>query len=73
MGLARSLTPDIAVTDAKAFTAWLDLQPSVHKSRKMGRVGYCVGRPTVSLSNSPTRMPLEQHFRAPLGPGARPS
>lgn len=47
MALARSLTPDTEVTDAKAFTAWLDQQPSVDKARKMGTIGYCMGGPLV--------------------------
>ena len=47
MALARSLTADTAATDAKAFTAWLDQQPSVDKSRKMGTTGYCMGGPLV--------------------------
>jgi carboxymethylenebutenolidase len=32
-------------TDAKAFVAWLDTQPSVAKNRKMGTTGYCMGGP----------------------------
>src|SRR5580692_6552937 len=47
MGLAHSLTPETEVTDAKALTAWLDQQPSVDKSRKMGTTGYCMGGPLV--------------------------
>ena len=47
MGLAKSLTPETAVTDAKALTAWLDQQPSVDRSRKMGTTGYCMGGPLV--------------------------
>ncbi len=47
MALARSLTQDTAITDAKALTAWLDQQPSVDKSRKMGTTGYCMGGPLV--------------------------
>ena len=47
MALAKSLTPDTQVTDAKAFTAWLDRDPSVDKSRKMGTIGYCMGGPQV--------------------------
>ena len=47
MGLARALTAETAATDAKAFTAWLDQQPSVDKSRKMGTIGYCMGGPLV--------------------------
>jgi carboxymethylenebutenolidase len=47
MALAHSLTPDTAATDAKAFTAWLDQQPAVDKTRKMGVTGYCMGGPLV--------------------------
>jgi carboxymethylenebutenolidase len=47
MALMRSLTPDTAATDAKAFTAWLDQQPGVDKARKMGVTGYCMGGPLV--------------------------
>ncbi len=46
-GLAHSLTPETAVTDAKALTAWLDQQPSVDRVRKMGTTGYCMGGPLV--------------------------
>jgi carboxymethylenebutenolidase len=45
MALAKSLTPETEVTDATALTAWLDQQPSVDKSRKMGTTGYCMGGP----------------------------
>src|SRR6202167_4909732 len=47
MGLMHSLTPETEVTDAKALTAWLDQQPSVDKSRKMGTTGSCIGGPPV--------------------------
>jgi carboxymethylenebutenolidase len=47
MALAKSLTPETQVTDAKALTAWLDQQPSVDKSRKIGTTGYCMGGPLV--------------------------
>ncbi len=47
MALAHSLTPETEVTDARALTAWLDQQPSVDKSRKMGTAGYCMGGPLV--------------------------
>ena len=42
MALAGSLTPQTAVTDAQAFVAWLDGQPSVDRRRKMGTTGYCM-------------------------------
>jgi len=47
MGLMGTLNPDTAVTDAKAFIAFLDSQPSVDKKRKMGTTGYCMGGPFV--------------------------
>ncbi len=47
MALAGTLSPDTAVTDAKAFIAFLDSQPSVDKKRKMGSTGYCMGGPFV--------------------------
>jgi carboxymethylenebutenolidase len=45
MALAGSLTAQTAVTDAKAFVAWLDGQPSVDRKRKMGTSGYCMSGP----------------------------
>ncbi len=58
MGLAHSLTPETSVTDAKALTAWLDQQPSVDKSRKMGTTGYCMGGPLVmrTAATNPDRV-----------------
>ncbi len=43
--LAQSLNPTTQTTDAKAFIAWLDAQPSVAKDRKVGTQGYCMGGP----------------------------
>ena len=45
LGLAGALTAETNVTDAKAFVAWLDNQPSVDKKRKIGTTGYCMGGP----------------------------
>jgi carboxymethylenebutenolidase len=58
MGLAHSLTPETAVTDAKALTAWLDQQPFVDTSRKMGTTGYCMGGPLVlrTAATNPERI-----------------
>jgi carboxymethylenebutenolidase len=58
MGLARSLTPETATTDAKALTAWLDQQPAVDKSRKMGTTGYCMSGPLVfrTAATNPERI-----------------
>ena len=43
--LAKSLGVATHMTDAKAFTAWLDQQASVAKNRKIGTQGYCMGGP----------------------------
>ena len=43
--LMGGLTAETNVTDAKAFIAWLDNQPSVAKNRKVGVQGYCMGGP----------------------------
>jgi carboxymethylenebutenolidase len=58
MALMHSLTPETEVTDAKALTAWLDQQPSVDKSRKMGTTGYCMGGPLVlrTAATNPERV-----------------
>jgi len=45
--LARTLSATTHVTDAKAFIAWLDSQPQVDTSRKVGTIGYCMGGPIV--------------------------
>jgi len=52
--LAQSLTETIQMTDAKAFIAWLDQQPSVAKNRKMGVQGYCMGGPIASEPSAPS-------------------
>jgi len=43
--LAQGLNETTHMTDAKAFVAWLDQQPSVARSRKVGVQGYCMGGP----------------------------
>jgi len=43
--LAQSLNETTQMTDAKAFVAWLDQQPSVAKNKKIGTQGYCMGGP----------------------------
>jgi carboxymethylenebutenolidase len=45
MPLARALNETTQMTDAKAFVAWLDQQPSVAKNKKVGTQGYCMGGP----------------------------
>ncbi|HVL22237.1 MAG TPA: dienelactone hydrolase family protein [Amaricoccus sp.] len=38
----RNVTPDAVVTDATAFTSWLDDQESVDTGKKLGVVGFCM-------------------------------
>jgi carboxymethylenebutenolidase len=38
----QSLSPDTCVTDGKALVRYLDSQPSVDTSRKIGTTGYCM-------------------------------
>src|SRR4051812_33712981 len=45
MPLAQKLNETTQTTDAKAFIAWLDQQPSVAKTKKVGTQGYCMGGP----------------------------
>ena len=46
MALMESLTPATAVTDARAFVAFLDSQTAVDRKRKIGTTGYCIGGPS---------------------------
>jgi carboxymethylenebutenolidase len=62
VALAGTLTPQTAVTDARAFVGWLDGQPAVHKHRKMGTTGYCMG--------GPFTMRTAAEFPARIGAGA---
>ncbi len=39
------LTSDAIAQDGAAFVAWLDQQPQVDASRKVGTTGYCMGGP----------------------------
>ena len=45
MPLRNSITEAGNMSDAKAYIAWLDQQPSVAKNRKVGTQGYCMGGP----------------------------
>jgi carboxymethylenebutenolidase len=56
--LAKQLSPTTHMTDAKAFTAWLDSQAPVAKNRKIGTQGYCMGGPMAfrTASANPDRV-----------------
>lgn len=43
--LMQALSPATHLSDGKAFVAWLDAQPEVDKSRRLGTTGYCMGGP----------------------------
>ena len=45
--MMQALTGDmnLVMSDAKAYIAWLDQQPSVAKNKKIGTQGYCMGGP----------------------------
>jgi carboxymethylenebutenolidase len=45
MPLMQALNETTHTTDARAFIAWLDRQPSVARNRKVGTQGYCMGGP----------------------------
>jgi carboxymethylenebutenolidase len=47
MPMAQSLSAETHFTDARAFIAWLDQQPAVDTSRRIGTTGYCMGGPMV--------------------------
>lgn len=45
MSLAAALTAEANISDAAAYTAFLDQQAQTDKSKKMGVQGYCMGGP----------------------------
>ena len=47
MPMAQLLTTDAIVSDAKAYTTFLDAQPQTDRKKKMGVQGYCMGGPPV--------------------------
>ena len=47
MPMAQALSATTATTDATAFLKFLDAQPAVDTSKKIGATGYCMGGPLV--------------------------
>ncbi len=56
--MREALSSDAVARDGAAFVAWLDQQPQVDTSRKIGTTGYCMGGPfTVrTAAAAPTRV-----------------
>ncbi len=47
IGMARKLTQDASMSDARHYIAFLDAQDSTDTSRKVGTMGYCMGGPLI--------------------------
>jgi len=47
IGMARKLTQDASMSDARAYISFLDAQDAVDTSRKVGTMGYCMGGPLI--------------------------
>ncbi|MEP1230648.1 MAG: dienelactone hydrolase family protein [Litorimonas sp.] len=47
IGMARKLTQDASMSDARAYINFLDAQSEVDTSRKIGTCGYCMGGPLI--------------------------
>src|SRR5215469_16011252 len=45
MPFAATLTAEANISDAKAYTTFLDQQPQTNKNKRMGVQGYCMGGP----------------------------
>ncbi len=43
MELRKTVTPEVAARDAKAYVDYLDAQPQTDKRKKVGVQGYCMG------------------------------
>jgi carboxymethylenebutenolidase len=47
IGMARKLTQDASMSDARAYIDFIDQQASTDTSRKIGTCGYCMGGPLI--------------------------
>ena len=47
IGMARKLTQDASMSDARDYIRFIDAQPGVDTSRKIGTMGYCMGGPLI--------------------------
>ena len=56
--MARNLNAETHFTDARAMVEWLDRQPEIDTSRRIGTTGYCMGGPMVmrTVAAVPSRL-----------------
>ncbi len=47
IGMARKLTQDASMSDARDYIKFIDAQESVDTSKKIGTMGYCMGGPLI--------------------------
>jgi carboxymethylenebutenolidase len=47
IGMARKLTQDASMSDARHYITFLDAQDSTDTSKKVGTMGYCMGGPLI--------------------------
>lgn len=47
IGMARKLTQDASMSDARHYIKFLDAQDSTDTSKKVGTMGYCMGGPLI--------------------------
>jgi len=64
IGMARKLTQDASMSDARAYINFLDAQGEVDTSRKVGTCGYCMGGPLImrTAAAMPTRVAAAASF-----------
>lgn len=64
IGMARKLTQDAAMSDARAYISFLDEQDGVDTARKVGTTGYCMGGPLIMRTAGavPTRVGAAASF-----------
>jgi len=64
VGMARKLTQDAAMSDARAYIDFLDKQKSTDTTKKVGTTGYCMGGPLIMRTAGavPTRVGAAASF-----------
>jgi len=64
VSMARKLTQDASMSDARDYISFLDAQDSTDTSRKIGTMGYCMGGPLIMRTAGavPTRVGAAASF-----------